>query len=468
MPSIKELRDRREAAYVRITDLAKKVEAEKRDFTADELANWNAANAEYDQLGQQIERAKRLEQIDRDRQRAINDDGAGRDDHDPRDRKRRRDNVQVTEEQRSLCFRAWARAQYGRPLTQEQRRACKSLRFDPRVSELRIDLWPDTHLAGVQQELRSAGTEHRSSLMRRESRANASAQFPTQGAYLTAPGTLAAAFELNLLAFGGALQVADIVTTQSGEPYLIPIVDDTANTGALLAENTQAMSSGVLPSFGRKVMNAYKFTSTPVLIPTELLEDDQYNLDADLGAMLGTRLARGQAPYLATGTGASQPEGIVTGATLGITTASATAITFDELVRLEHSIDPAYRSMPGVGWLMHDQVKSYIRRIKDGNGRPLWVQGEFYTATLDGSPERLLSYPINICQEMDSTVATTKKTVLFGLLSKFKVRRVRDVRLYRLVERFRDLDQDGFVAFQRIDSKVINAGTAPIKYLQQA
>jgi HK97 family phage major capsid protein len=64
--------------------------------------------------------------------------------------------------------------------------------------------------------------------------------------------------------------------------------------------------------------------------------------------------------------------------------------------------------------------------------------------------------------------ATATKSLLFGVLPRYKVRRVRDVRMYRLTERYRDTDQDGFVAFMRLDGKLLNAGTCPVKHLLQA
>lgn len=466
MSKLKELRAKRREAAARMTDLADRIGKERRDFSADERASWDAANADYDRLGREV----KTEEARAEQDRRAGDRDVGLDDFDGRrgGRGARRENVQHTEEQRSLAFRAWCRKQYGRPLTAAQRSACKALRFDPRSPELRIGLIDDRRIKNIQADLFGATPDRRSAVIAREMRANLSAQLGPSGGYLTAPGSLSSAFELNLLAFGGVRAIADIMTTESGEPFFWPTVDDTANTGALLGEGG-SIGSGVNPTLGRKMWSAYKWTSTPVLIPSELLDDDQYDIAGQVGGMLGTRIARGQAPYLATGTGGSQPEGIITGAALGVTAASASAIVFDELVRLEHSVDLAYRSAPGVGWLMHDLVRSYIRRIKDGNGRPMWVSGEFYQSGMaDGAQEKLLNYPVNICQEMDSTVATTKKTVLFGELPKYKIRRVRDVRMYRLVERYRDQDLDGFVAFERLDGKLLQAGTNPVKYLQQA
>lgn len=468
MISLQNLREERSRAAAAITGLADRLVKEKRDFDAAERQQWDKANGDYDRLGREIAAAERAEQVRKDQERGAGDRDAGREDYDPRKKKGRRDRVQPTEEQRSLVLNAWARSQYGISLSRRQREACRNLRFNPAQRQLKIRLWGDEQRNDVKGRFVQTAGEARRDLVRRESRANLSAQVPTSGGYLVAPGSMASSFEMNLLAFGGVRQVAEEFTTQSGEPFLWPTVDDTSNSGEQLGENT-SIGSGTNPSFSQKLWQAYKFSSKPVLVPTELMEDDQYDISARLGEMLGIRLGRITATKYATGSGASTPEGIVTGASAGITAASATAITFDELVRLEHTIDPAYRSQPGAGWLMHDLIVSYIRRIKDGAGRPLWVAGEHYNSGIkEGRPDSLLGYPINICQEMASSVATTNVTVLFGLLSKYKIRKVRGVRLYRLVERYRDLDQDGFVAFIREDGKLLDAGTAPVKKLTQA
>ena len=468
MPDIRELREQRNQAATRIQELANRINTERREFAADERQNWDAANADFDRLGREIEIQERASQVQFVVNQRSNDNGVGREDRNATTEQTERRTSEQIEQQRTVAMRAWLRHQSGLELSEEEVETCRDLRLNLTSRELVIDLWPDSHIRNVQQRLRGTEGEARAAILQRESRANLSAQTGTSGGYFRAPGTLTSMFEINMLAFGGVRQVADIITTQTGEPLLLPTVNDTGNSGALLAENT-TMGSGVNPSFALKRFDAYKFSSTPVLIPTELLEDAQYDIAGYIGQALGERIGRASAVYYATGTGASQPEGIVTGSTLGVTTASGTAIKFDELVQLVHSVDPAYRNMPGVGWLMHDQVMSYIRQIKDGTGRPLWISGENYNAGVrEGQPATLLGYAINICQEMASSVATTNKTALFGLLPKYKIRRVRDVRMYRLVERYRDLDQDGFVAFVREDGRMIDAGTAPIKHLLQA
>lgn len=460
--SLQQLREQRTAAAGQIRQIADKLTAEKRDFNAEERGQWDRANAEYDRLKSQVEREERAEQVRKDMDRRAGDPDAGREDSDPRKKKGRRDSVVPTEEQRNLAFRAWAKRQFGMDLKRGERAACKALRFNPSQKVLRIGLGSDERRNDLKGRLLAVHPTRRGDIMAAEQRAALSAQIGTSGAYLAAPASLASSFELNLLAFGGVRQVSEEKTTQSGEDYVWPTVDDTGNQGEQLGENA-SVGTGVNPSFGRKVWHAYKFSSKPVLVPSEHLEDDQYNLAGDIGGMLGIRLGRITATKAATGSGSGTFEGIVTGAALGVTAASATSFTADKIIDLIHSIDPAYRSMPGVGFLMHDAIIQYIRKLKDGEGRFIWQPG------LDtGNPDKILGYKVNICQEMDSTVATTKKVMLFGELSKYKIRRVREMRLYRLEERYRDLDQDGFIAFIREDGKLLQAGTNPVKYLQMA
>ena len=81
---------------------------------------------------------------------------------------------------------------------------------------------------------------------------------------------------------------------------------------------------------------------------------------------------------------------------------------------------------------------------------------------------RLFGYPVYISQEMQATVATATKTILFGQLSAHKIRRVQGTVLTRLDERYAEFGQTAFTAILSEDSNTLNAGTAPIKHMLQA
>jgi HK97 family phage major capsid protein len=194
------------------------------------------------------------------------------------------------------------------------------------------------------------------------------------------------------------------------------------------------------------------------------LEDNAVDLANEIGGLLGERIGRTQETYLTTGTGSSQPGGVVTGSTLGVTAASAAAIAADELISLLHSVDPAYRRDPSCGFMMHDNIAAAVRKLKDSQNRYLWDMD----ALKNGQPAMLLGKPVTINQSMQSSIATGTKTVLFGAYKKFKIRDVKAIRIRRLTERYADADQEGFIAFMRTDAKLLNAGTNPIKHLIQA
>jgi HK97 family phage major capsid protein len=191
------------------------------------------------------------------------------------------------------------------------------------------------------------------------------------------------------------------------------------------------------------------------------MDDSAFELAVILGDLLGERLGRILNEEDTIGTGNSMPEGIVTGSVMGKTAASATAIGATELIDLIHSVDRAYRN--GAAFMMHDLVLAYLRKVQAA------TSGEFiFGPGLNGEPDRIHGYPVVINNDMDSTVAATKKTVLFGQLSKYKIRDVKQIRLRRLTELYAETDQDGFVAFIRHDGKLLNTGGNPVKHFLQS
>jgi len=191
------------------------------------------------------------------------------------------------------------------------------------------------------------------------------------------------------------------------------------------------------------------------------MEDSAFDLSETLGDLLGIRIGRIQADEFTFGTGGNtQPQGYVTGASQGIQAASSTSLAADDLYKLKHSVDPAYRSMPGVGWTFHDQILLAIKLLKDGMGRYLWQSG-----LSGGKPDTIDGDGYFINQSQASVIVSGAKTVVYGALKKYKIRDVSQIRMRRLVERYADADQEGFVMFMRSDGQLLDAGTHPLKYL---
>jgi len=272
--------------------------------------------------------------------------------------------------------------------------------------------------------------------------------------------------------YGPMLASSTIVETATGGPLPWPTVNDTATVGVLIAENTEVTTPTDLASISAVIFNAYKFTTGIEKVSIELLQDAAFNLEAFLRERHAERLGRCLNTYFTTGTGSAQPKGIIPASTssgqtvIGDDNATSPAPTievgYQDLVNLEHSVDPVYR--PGSAFMFADSTLQFIRKLKDKYGRPLWQAG-----MVNGAPDTINGYPFFINNDMATLAATSpvsaRKTVLFGRVSKYIVRRVRDYSIARLSERYAEFGQVAFIGFARYDGNLVDAGTHPVKYL---
>jgi HK97 family phage major capsid protein len=116
-------------------------------------------------------------------------------------------------------------------------------------------------------------------------------------------------------------------------------------------------------------------------------------------------------------------------------------------------------------YMLADNTLGTLKTLLDKFGRPLWVPG-----VAVGAPDTINGYQYVINQSMDGVAAgntSGNTTMVFGDFSKFVVRRVGSMTMRRLVERYAELDQVGFLAFERVDSQLLDAGTHPLNVLIQ-
>ena len=109
--------------------------------------------------------------------------------------------------------------------------------------------------------------------------------------------------------------------------------------------------------------------------------------------------------------------------------------------------------------MCNDSTISAIRKLTDDDGQFLWQPG-----MQAGIPDRLYGRRVIVNQDV-ADIAATAKPLLFGDFRLYKIRDAAGFRLRRLVERYADNDQQGFVAFSRHDGDLLNAGTNPIKFM---
>lgn len=279
----------------------------------------------------------------------------------------------------------------------------------------------------------------------------------SEGGYLV-PTTLANQLIVGLKAFGPMNNdgVVTYLRTAGGNQINVPALDDTSNKGSKVAENTQVSAANL--TFGSKSLNAYKYTTGVVLVSAELLQDSAFDVASIVNGAMAERMGRIINEVMTVGDGSDDPNGIATAAANGKTAAAAAAIASDELIDLIHSVDPAYRGR--AGFMFNDSTLAVLRKLKDSEGRYIWQPG-----LVAGEAATLLGHRYHINPDMASIEASAK-SVLFGDFSKYTVRQAGGFEIKRLVERYADYDQVGFVGFARYDGELLDARA--VKALTQA
>lgn len=436
--TIKELREKRGSIWEQMKLLNKKSQDEKRGFAAEEQQSWDRMNAELDDLARQITVAEQAEAREREFAERVNP-GVGR-----ADTAGNGSGEEVPSQERAEAafskFLRWGTEALAaeerallRPAGATEGRSLRGSEIEVRVRQ---------HRLGPEFRGQTVGTG-------------------SAGGF-TVPEGFVNAWEFAQKAFGGMREASRILPTDSGNDLPYPTANDTDNVGEIVAEEA-SIGSHVGVTVGQVILKAYKYSSKLVQVSRELLEDSAFDVAAEVGRMLGERIGRITNTHFTTGDNASKPQGVVTGAVSAFTAASATAITVDELIRLFHSVDRAYRMGPNVFWMFNDSTLEAIRKLTKADWAvPVWQPG-----LAAGEPDRILGKPYIVNNDV-AAIATGAKSVLFGDFSKYLIRDVAAFRLRRLEELYAANDQVGFIAFMRHDGRLLDAGTAPIKFITQA
>jgi HK97 family phage major capsid protein len=396
---LRRLIDEQNTLWQRMQDIQTAAEGEKRDLTAEERQNWDQAEERLTVVSGDIERLNRMAQmskIDRSQIAVTTGEPEGRRGGDPGEQAKRY----------AETFGAYLRGGMDR-LTPDQRNLMMDHEVDLRAMSAGIDT------AGgftVPDEFRNIMTE-------------------------------------TMKAYGGLLALADVITTSTGADLKWPTNDDTGNEGEILGENDEAGEQDL--SVGGRTLKAYTFSSKQVKLSMQLLQDSAFNLETWVPRKLGERIGRRAARAFTTGTGVDQPEGLATSAAVGKQGASGqtTSVIYDDLVDLEHSVDSAYR--PNGRYLMHDSTLKVIRKLKDTQGRPLWVP-----VPAPGFPSTINGFEYSLDNSMP-TPAASAKTIAFGdFKAGYVIRQVQSVQTLRLNERYAEKLQVGFLGFARLDGMI--------------
>lgn len=135
--------------------------------------------------------------------------------------------------------------------------------------------------------------------------------------------------------------------------------------------------------------------------------------------------------------------------TNSITTAAATAITADEVIKLHDSIKDRYHT--NAIWIMSPATRTALRLLKDGNGRYLLnddISTPFGTS--------ILGKPVYVSENMPD-IAAGKAVIYYGDMKGLATKFNEEINIQVLRERYADEHAVGVIGWFEFDSKVEDA-----------
>lgn len=272
------------------------------------------------------------------------------------------------------------------------------------------------------------------------------------GGYLVPPA-FSGQLLVSLKDYFSSLDLFDEISTGTGADLPWPTNDDTGRRARIIGENTQIGQSDI--KFGQSSIKAFLYATDAVLVPWTLMQDSFIDLNAFISSALVTAFGRTLADDLTIGTGNGMPTGVLTAAAVG-PTSTGNAIAYDDIMELKHSVNRAYRN--GSVFMMNDNTVKSLAKLKDNQGRPLWVP----SLTAD-CPDVLAGFPIAVNESMPD-IAPGASPMMFGNMKNYKFRMVKQVSVVRLDERYADYLQTAFFGYARFGGGLPSAAS-PIQKL---
>ena len=249
--------------------------------------------------------------------------------------------------------------------------------------------------------------------------------------------------------------LAHVIKTSSGDRK-IPVVASKGSASWVDEEGAYQESDD---AFSQVSIGAYKL-GTMIKVSEELLADSVFDLEAYISKEFARRIGAREEESFFNGDGKGKPLGILAaagGAEVGVTAASATAITADEVIDLFYSLKAPYRK--NAVWVLNDATVKQIRKLKDTTGQYLWQP-----SLVAGTPDTILGRPVKTSAFMPTTAAGAK-TSAFGDFKYYWIADRQGRTFKKLSELFAATGQVGFMGTQRVDGKLILPEA--IKVLQQ-
>jgi HK97 family phage major capsid protein len=250
------------------------------------------------------------------------------------------------------------------------------------------------------------------------------------------------------------------VDRDHGRPFPVPAVDYTGVSAAIVAESGQTTPSTIPTVAITNVSKpSYTYRSLNMPVSIELMQDSFELVQTILGQVFGVAMARGVGADLINGNGTTAPQGLLTAASLGATSAVSGVVSAVDIESVYYSLNRISRNSPACRWLMNDKTYGVFKKLKDTTTAPL--------ISFVDDKEVLYGKPISICPSLPDIAVSSKSIILADLSQYIVTRTPLQIVVQREATPYVEFGQVLVQCSQRFDAKLLAVGTfTPAVYLQ--
>jgi HK97 family phage major capsid protein len=264
-----------------------------------------------------------------------------------------------------------------------------------------------------QRKLNEQNQEIRSYLRSgREARTGMSVATDTEGGFMVPAGYFRSRVFSMLKAVDRLFDpsVVTMYESENGNVLSVPMLNDTDTSAAIVAENVASVEGEITTVDRLQLAKVPTWRSKKIIWSTELLDDSAFLAEDIIADAIAVRFQRG--------IGAANVTTLLSAATTGATSASATAVSIDDLLNLMGSIDPSYLASPKCFWLMNFATLISLLKLKDTAGRY-----QIHPRTDTNGNILILGKPVAICPSMPNVAASSTSIALGAMDSYLRARK---------------------------------------------
>lgn len=234
------------------------------------------------------------------------------------------------------------------------------------------------------------------------------------------PDEAHAALVQSMRLYGPMLDMApglfQIFSTPGVATLPIPTFDATGREGEQEAAEGDTYSDGGEIGFGNAALGGYLIKSPWVKVSLQFLLSAPAAMGDVLSRIVAEDIGQKGNRLLTTGTGVNQPQGIVTGASVGLTTPGVGSFDVDDVIRFVRGFAEGYRMDPSFRVMMSGTTKTELAAMRNADG-------SFVLTGEDESVLRLGQTRVrNMTNEFMPSVAAGAAPFVAGVMNKFAIR----------------------------------------------